>query len=136
MEPRVGVQNPASSTVVAPARPPGKEGPHLPWTGSMAGPEFTLTYMPFMEHMLNVLASSFGEMTALPLADRLAFVENEDKQARMLRSVCCILTVSFFRFCFGARFSGVLQVSCSSVGGEGVVVQQCPCVCGKGETRT
>lgn len=86
MEPRVGVQN-SASTVVAPARPPGKEGPHLPWTGSMAGPEFPLTYMPFMEHMLNVLASSFGEMTALPLADRLAFVENEDKQARMLRSV-------------------------------------------------
>eukprot|EP00752_Nemacystus_decipiens_P011116 g9876.t1 len=83
MEPRVGVQN-SATTVVAPARPPGKEGPHLPWTGSMAGPEFPLTYMPFMEHMLNVLASSFGEMTALPLADRLAFVENEDKQARML----------------------------------------------------
>lgn len=86
MEPRVGVQTTAN-TVVAPARPAGKEGPHLPWTGSMAGPEFPLTYMPFMERMLNVLASSFGEMTALPLADRLAFVENQDKQARMLRLV-------------------------------------------------
>lgn len=83
MEPRVGVQHPA--TAVVPARPAGKEGPHLPWTGSMAGPEFPLTYMPFMERMLNVLASSFGEMTALPLADKLAFVENPDKQARMLR---------------------------------------------------
>lgn len=48
--------------------------------------------MPFMEHMLNVLASSFGEMTALPLADKLAFVENPEKEARMLRCVypkCC-----------------------------------------------
>eukprot|EP00903_Cladosiphon_okamuranus_P007101 g6900.t1 len=86
MEPRVGVQNTAN-TVVAPARPAGKEGLHLPWTGSIAGPEFPLTYMPFMEHMLNVLASSFGEMTGLPLADRLAFVENPEKKARML-SMC------------------------------------------------
>ncbi|CAM9517808.1 unnamed protein product [Scytosiphon promiscuus] len=85
MEPRVGVDlSSETSTTVAPARPPGKEGPHLPWTGSMAGPEFPLTYMPFMEHLLNVLARSFGDMTALPLADRLAFVENPDKNARML----------------------------------------------------
>lgn len=83
MEPRVGVE--AATTTVAPARPPGQEGPHLPWTGSMAGPEFPLTYMPFMEHMLNILARSFGEMTALPLADKLAFVENAEKKARMLR---------------------------------------------------
>ncbi|CAM9375459.1 unnamed protein product, partial [Hapterophycus canaliculatus] len=85
MEPRVGVDlSSETSTTVAPARPPGKEGPHLPWTGSMAGPEFPLTYMPFMEHLLNVLARSFGDMTALPLADKLAFVENPDKKARML----------------------------------------------------
>ncbi|CAN0116302.1 unnamed protein product [Ectocarpus sp. 12 AP-2014] len=83
MEPRVNSKGSATETV-APARPAGKEGPHLPWTGSMAGPEFPLTYMPFMEHMLNVLARSFGEMTALPLADNLAFVENTDKKARML----------------------------------------------------
>lgn len=86
MEPRVNSKGSATETV-APARPAGKEGPHLPWTGSMAGPEFPLTYMPFMEHMLNVLARSFGEMTALPLADKLAFVENTDKKARMLRLV-------------------------------------------------
>ena len=53
----------------------------------MAGPEFPLRYMPFLEHMLNVLARSFGEMTALPLADKLAFVENPEKGARMLRCV-------------------------------------------------
>eukprot|EP00904_Undaria_pinnatifida_P009722 jgi/Undpi1/5880/HiC_scaffold_2.g01154.m1 len=72
------------SVTVAPTRPPGEEGPHLPWTGSVAGPEFPLRYMPFMEHLLNVLARSFGEMTALPLADKLAFVENPEKGARML----------------------------------------------------
>lgn len=88
MQPRVGggVDSTGPATAVVPARPPGKEGPHLPWTGSMAGPEFPLTYMPFMEHLLNTLARSFGEMTALPLADKLAFVENPEKQARMIRS--------------------------------------------------
>lgn len=89
MEPRVDDKSlPSSPVTVAPARPPGKEGPHLPWTGSMAGPEFPLNYMSFMEHMLNILAREFGgEMTALPLADKLAFVENPEKQARMLRCV-------------------------------------------------
>lgn len=92
MQPRVGGVDSGPATAVVPARPPGKEGPHLPWTGSMAGPEFPLTYMPFMEHLLNTLARSFGEMTALPLADKLAFVENSEKQARMIRSVslCCV----------------------------------------------
>lgn len=86
MEPRVGGNRLPSPVTVAPARPPGQEGPHLPWTGSAAGPEFPLSYMPFMEHMLNVLAQTFGgEMTALPLADKLAFVENPEKKARMLR---------------------------------------------------
>lgn len=47
--------------------------------------------MPFMEHMLNVLARSFGKMTALPLADKLAFVENKDKKARMLRCASVVL---------------------------------------------
>ncbi|CAM9821352.1 unnamed protein product [Discosporangium mesarthrocarpum] len=69
---------------VSPARTPGEEGPHLPWQQSMAGPEFPLNYMPFMEHMLNVLAESFGTMTATPVADRLAFAENKDKRARIL----------------------------------------------------
>ena len=78
------------SVTVAPTRPAGEEGPHLPWTGSVAGPEFPLRYMPFLEHLLNVLARSFGEMTALPLADKLAFVENPEKGARMLRCVACI----------------------------------------------
>lgn len=88
MEPRVGGKSLPSPVTVAPARPPGREGPHLPWTGSAAGPEFPLSYMPFMEHMLNVLARTFGgEMTALPLADKLAFVENPEKKARMLRYV-------------------------------------------------
>lgn len=87
MQPRVGGVTSSSATTVAPARPPGKEGPHLPWTGSMAGPEFPLTYMPFMEHLLNTLARSFGDMMALPLADKLAFVENSEKQARMVRLV-------------------------------------------------
>lgn len=78
----------ADVVIVEPARPPGEEGPHLPWTQSMAGPEFPLLYMPFMEHMLNILAQSFGgEMRALPLKDKLAFVENTEKQARMLRCV-------------------------------------------------
>lgn len=95
MEPRVDSKGAATETV-APARPAGKEGPHLPWTGSMAGPEFPLTYMPFMEHMLNVLARSFGEMTALPLADKLAFVENKDKKARMLRLVPRLGTTLYF----------------------------------------
>lgn len=85
MEPRVTSTSFSAPATSAPLRTPGKEGPHLPWTGSYAGPEFPLSYMTFMEHMLNVLASSFGEMTALPLADRLAFVENADKKARMLR---------------------------------------------------
>lgn len=83
MEPRV--TKTSSPVTVAPARPPGEEGPHLPWTGSMAGLEFPLNYMAFMENMLNVLARSFTGMTALPLADKLAFVENSEKQARMLR---------------------------------------------------
>lgn len=85
MEPRLGTQS--MTPVVEPLRPPGKEGPQLPWTGSVAGPEFPLSYMPFMEHMLNVLARSFGGMRALPLADRLAYVENPQKGARMLRCV-------------------------------------------------
>lgn len=95
MQPRVGKADVGQATTVAPARPPGKEGPHLPWTGSMAGPEFPLTYMPFMEHLLNTLARSFGEMTALPLADKLAFVENSEKQARMVRlvSLRCVRVV-------------------------------------------
>lgn len=87
MDPRVGKTAPAPPIAIQTVRPPGKEGPHLPWTGSVAGPEFPLSYMPFMEHMLNVLALSFGEMRALPLADKLAYVENPEKQARMLRWV-------------------------------------------------
>lgn len=92
MEPRVGAGAQSSiATVVSPARPPGKEGPVLPWTGSLAGPDFSLNYMPFMEQMLNTLAQSFGGMRALPLADRLAYVENPEKKARMLRCVFRVL---------------------------------------------
>lgn len=108
MEPRrsvnartLGADADVDLVVVEPAWPPGKEGPHLPWTQSMAGPEFPMHYMPFMEHMLNVLAQAFGgQMTALPVKDKLAFVQNEDKQARMLRCVCaCICDVQNVLFC-------------------------------------
>lgn len=88
MEPRRRIDGKTlgADVTVEPSRPPGQEGPHLPWTQSMAGPEFPLNYMPFMEHMLNVLARSFGgQMRALPVKDKLAFVENQEKQARMLR---------------------------------------------------
>ncbi|CAM9737232.1 unnamed protein product [Choristocarpus tenellus] len=81
--PKVEVDTPQSVTVTT-GRTPGQEGPHLPWRQSVAGPEHPLNYMPFMEHMLNVLAESFGEMTVTPLADRLAFAENTDKKARIL----------------------------------------------------
>lgn len=55
--------------------------------------------MPFMEHLLNVLARSFGEMTALPLADKLAFVENPEKGARMLRCVAARVAPSVEQTC-------------------------------------